>query len=177
MSLSFLIAPAERHPPRDRIHVADRDRYASVASAMTDDPKRPSPPAAVPTEAPEGPILVIDDDPHLREAIARILQSEGHDVLTAPDGPTALELTRRHAPGLLVLDFMMPGMDGGMVIDKLREELHEAAPPTLLLTASGRPHERAEEIGAVMGLEKPFNVPELLDAVDRHRRRTKREAS
>lgn len=121
------------------------------------------------------PILVIDDDPHLREALARILQSEGHEVLTAPDGPTALALTRTHAPSLLVLDYMMPGMDGEMVIDALRDEMSDDAPPALLLTASGRSQARAREIGAVMGLEKPFNVPELLEAVERHRRKTAAE--
>lgn len=121
------------------------------------------------------PILVIDDDPHLREALARILQSEGHVVLTAPDGPTALEMTRAHHPSLLVLDYMMPGMDGEMVLGALRDELSEDAPPALLLTASGRSQARAQQIGAVMGLEKPFNVPELLEAVERHRRKITRE--
>jgi DNA-binding response OmpR family regulator len=120
------------------------------------------------------PILVVDDDPHLREALARILQSEGHRVLTAADGPTALELTKTHAPSLLVLDYMMPGMDGGALLGALREELRERTPPTLLLTASGGSQERADEIGAVMGLEKPFNVPELLEAVECHRRKTAR---
>ncbi len=125
-------------------------------------------------DGPDRPILVIDDDPHLREAIARILQSEGHTVLTAPDGQTAVALTKEHAPGLLVLDYMMPGMDGGMVLGALREELREEAPPALLLTASHGPQDRAAQIGAVMGLEKPFNVPELLEAVERHRRKNAR---
>jgi len=125
----------------------------------------------------DGPILVVDDDPHLRDALARILEHEGHDVITAPDGPTAVDLAKRCSPGLMVLDFMMPGMDGAMVLGALREEIPDRVPPALLLTACGEPTERARAMGCEVGLEKPFNVPELLAAVDRHRRRVRGERS
>lgn len=125
----------------------------------------------------DGPILVVDDDPHLREALAKILEHEGFKVIQAPDGPTAIRLANDHAPGLLVLDYMMPGMDGEMVLAALRREHGLDAPPALLLTAATEPLARARRMGAVIGLEKPFNVPELLAAVDRHRRRVRRDAS
>lgn len=126
---------------------------------------------------PDGPILVIDDDPHLREALARILQSEGHQVLTAEDGATAVALTKAHAPGLLVLDSTLPGVDGGTVMGALREALSDEVPPTLLLTAGERSAPDRERAGVVEDLEKPFNVPELLEAVQRYRRKTARERS
>lgn len=124
----------------------------------------------------KGGILVIDDDPELREALACVLEHEGHQVMQAPDGPSAVRMTRELDPDLLVLDLAMPGMDGAMVLGALRRELSEV-PPALLLTAGGDPQARALELGATVGLEKPFNVPELLDAVERHRRRTEGERS
>ncbi|MEQ9078568.1 MAG: response regulator transcription factor [Sandaracinaceae bacterium] len=123
-----------------------------------------------------GAILVIDDDPQMRGALARILESEGHEVMQAEDGPSALAATRARRPDLLLLDYMMPGMNGESVLRALREEWADATPPALLLTASGQ-HTRAHEMGAVMGLEKPFNVPELLDVVEGYLRRLDAEAS
>ncbi len=128
-------------------------------------------------ESEDGPILVVDDDRHLREALAKILEHEGHRVLQAPDGPTAVRMAMEHRPDLLVLDYMMPGMNGEMVLGALRRELHHDTPPALLLTATLDPVERASRMGAVAGLEKPFNVPELLAAVEQHRRRLTRERS
>jgi len=125
----------------------------------------------------DGPILVVDDDEHLREALAKILEHEGHTVLQAADGPTAVRMTMEHRPDLLVLDYMMPGMNGEMVLGELQRELHEDTPPALLLTATLEPVERASRMGAVEGLEKPFNVPELVAAVARHRRRLKSQQS
>lgn len=123
------------------------------------------------------PILVVDDDPALRTALARILRAEGHAVIEAGDGDSAVALSREHHPSLLVLDYVMPGMDGEMVLATLRHELDEEMPPALLLTASGQQQARATQIGAVLGLCKPFRVEELLEAVDRHRRLTGARAS
>jgi CheY-like chemotaxis protein len=68
-------------------------------------------------------------------------------------------------------------MDGEMVLDALRADLCDAAPPAVLLTASPFQHSRAREIGAVLALEKPFRVPDLLDAIARHRRSAQKRAS
>ena len=123
----------------------------------------------------EGPILVVDDDPTLRRALSRILRHEGHEVIEAADGRTAVDLSRAYDPSLMVLDYMMPGMDGEMVLEALREG-EGTAPPALLLTASGAQQARAEEIGAVRGLAKPFHVEDLLDAVDAYKRKRKPDA-
>ncbi len=120
--------------------------------------------------ADDKPILVVDDDPALRRAVSRILRNEGHEVVEAGNGPAAIEAARHHQPALVVLDYAMPGMDGEMVLSSLRDEHQEDTPPALLLTASGRQQERAAEMGAVLGLCKPFKVQELLEAVRRHRK-------
>ncbi len=122
------------------------------------------------TVSDEKPILVVDDDPTLRRALSRILRSEGHAVVEAGTGDDALKAAREHAPSLVLLDYAMPGMDGESVLEAMRAEHKEATPPAVLLTASGRQQERATEIGAVLGLCKPFRVEELLAAVKRHRR-------
>ena len=113
-----------------------------------------------------GPILIVDDDPTLREALGRILRAEGHEVLEAGSGDEAVSAARRQRPSLMVVDYAMPGMDGEMVLDALRTEL--AGTPTVLLTTTDQQQVRAQRLGA-LGLCKPFQVEDLLAAVDRHR--------
>ncbi|MBX3272261.1 MAG: response regulator [Sandaracinaceae bacterium] len=123
----------------------------------------------------EGPILVVDDDPHLREALAALLAAEGHRVLLAADGPTARALTLAHAPSLVVVE-RLAGRRGVAALRALRGALEDATPalplPALLLTDA--PLAGVEDAA---GLEKPFNVRDLLLAVERYRRRVPREAS
>lgn len=66
-------------------------------------------------------VLIVDDEPHLCSALLRILTREGYQVRTALDGETALELCRQKAPDVLLLDVMMPGMDGREVCRRVRE--------------------------------------------------------
>ena len=66
-------------------------------------------------------VLIVDDEPHLRSALHRILTREGYCVRTAPDGETALELCRQKMPDVLLLDVIMPGMDGREVCRRVRE--------------------------------------------------------
>lgn len=107
-----------------------------------------------------GRILIADDDPHIREVVAFALESAGHDVTAKEDGKAALEAARTREPDLVVLDIMMPGLDGIEVCRRIRER---STVPILFLSA------RDEEIDKIIGLEvggddyitKPFSVREL----------------
>jgi DNA-binding response OmpR family regulator len=119
-------------------------------------------------EAPVGrKILVVDDEAVLVETIAYNLQQAGYQVITAADGASALEVARRESPDLILLDLMLPEMDGLEVCRLLRREGSTAATPIIMLTAKG------EEIDKVVGLEvgaddyvtKPFGRRELLARV------------
>jgi DNA-binding response OmpR family regulator len=109
-------------------------------------------------------ILLVEDDATLRETVAYNLRNQGYEVLTAADGYAALAVARREQPDLLLLDVMLPGIDGLEVCRILRKE---SGLPILMLTA------RAEEIDRVVGLEmgaddyltKPFSMRELLARV------------
>ncbi|WP_069801566.1 response regulator transcription factor [Thermogemmatispora onikobensis] len=112
-------------------------------------------------------ILVVDDEEVLVEAIAYSLEQEGYQVFTALDGRAALELARRERPQLIILDIMLPEIDGLEVCRQLRREPATATTAIMLLTARG------EEIDRVVGLEvgaddyvtKPFGRRELLARV------------
>jgi len=112
-------------------------------------------------------ILVVDDEPVLVETIAYNLEQAGYQVLTAADGRSALEAARRETPDLVILDLMLPEMDGLEVCRQLRREHTTATIPIMMLTAKG------DEIDKVVGLEvgaddyvtKPFGRRELLARV------------
>ncbi len=109
-------------------------------------------------------ILVVDDEVSLQETLTYKLQKEGYQVEVAGDGITALELARTTKPDLVILDVMLPGMDGFEVCRTLRQETNT---PVLMLTA------RDDEIDRVVGLEvgaddylpKPFSMRELIARV------------
>jgi DNA-binding response OmpR family regulator len=106
-------------------------------------------------------ILVVEDEASLSDLIRAELEAEGHVVRQAHDGPTALHLVRLEAPQLVILDWMLPGLDGLSVCRQLRQE---HLMPIIMLTA------RSEEVDRVLGLEvgaddylvKPFGMRELL---------------
>lgn len=109
-------------------------------------------------------ILVVDDEMTLLETLSYNLKKQGYEVEMASDGPTALELARSGHPDLIVLDIMLPGMDGFEVCREIRKDMNT---PVLMLTA------RDDEIDRVVGLEvgaddyltKPFSMRELLARV------------
>ena len=105
-------------------------------------------------------ILTADDDPQLLRLIARNLQFEGYDVLTASDGKQALELIEQHVPDLVVLDVMMPKMDGFTVCQQVREF---SSVPIIIVTARGQDQDKVRglDLGADDYLTKPFSVEEL----------------
>ncbi|MBX5437673.1 MAG: response regulator transcription factor [Alicyclobacillaceae bacterium] len=118
------------------------------------------------------PILVVDDEASIVKLVAYNLSQAGFDVITSDNGPEALALARRHAPELIVLDLMLPGMSGLDVCRTLRAD--GVKTPIIMLTA------RDDEIDRVLGLEmgaddyitKPFSPRELVARVKAVLRRT-----
>ena len=109
-------------------------------------------------------ILAADDDPQLLRLITRNLQLEGYDVLAASDGQQALELIENNSPDLVLLDVMMPRMDGFTVCYRVREF---SSVPIIIITARGQDQDKVRglDLGADDYLTKPFSVDELLARV------------
>ncbi len=108
-----------------------------------------------------GRILVVDDDPDVLEVLADRLRGLGLQVSTAPSGPAALQLVREEAPGVVLLDLQLPGMDGLAVLEAIRREDPEAA--VVMLTAHGTVPRAVEAMkkGAYDFLTKPFDPRHL----------------
>ncbi len=109
-------------------------------------------------------IVTADDDPQLLRLIARNLEFEGYEVVTASDGASALEQIERSAPDLVLLDVMMPKMDGFTVCQRVREF---SSVPIIIVTARGQDQDKVKglDLGADDYLTKPFSVDELLARV------------
>jgi CheY-like chemotaxis protein len=111
-------------------------------------------------------ILIIEDDADVRSAIAEVLTSEGHLVAEAEDGLHGLRTARDQRPDLILLDLMMPIMDGWAF------RAAQQADPTLadipVVVVSAMLQDQVHAIGAVAHLHKPFNLVDLLEVVDRH---------
>ncbi len=117
---------------------------------------------------PEVKILCADDDLRTLELNEEILRSRGYTVLTAPDGPTALEVAARQRPALVLLDIMMPGMDGFEVCRRLKADPGLKAIPVIILTAATdrELNVRAFEAGAELALQKPAEPAIVLRTVE-----------
>jgi two-component system response regulator MprA len=107
-------------------------------------------------------VLVADDDRAIRESLERVLKLEGYDPVLAPDGAATLAAVREHEPDVIVLDLMMPGVDGLTVARVLRAEKNKV--PILMLTARTETSDRVAglDAGADDYLAKPFELDELL---------------
>ncbi len=110
-------------------------------------------------------ILVVEDNPDLSYGLKMSLELEGHEVEVAEDGPSGLERAIREAPDLVILDLMLPGMDGYRVLRALREEGVEV--PVLILSARGEEADKVMgfRLGADDYVTKPFGTLELLARV------------
>jgi two-component system response regulator MprA len=113
------------------------------------------------------PVLVVDDDSAIREILELALADEGYDVDLAGDGVEAIDKVNNKQPQLILLDWMMPRMDGEAFADELGRRGLRPAIPILMLTAAGNPEQKAARIGAEGFLTKPFELPTLLDEVAR----------
>ena len=105
-------------------------------------------------------VLVVDDDPNVREVVSRYLSRDGHRVIQRANGIDGLEAALTHHPDLVVLDLMMPGLDGLQVCEQLRRR---STVPVIMLTALGEESDRVVglEYGADDYVTKPFSPREL----------------
>lgn len=113
----------------------------------------------------EGRVLVVDDEPMVRETLGQVLSDEGYVVDLAIDGEAALESVHAARPDAILLDLMMPGMNGRQFLQALRSEPAYATLPVLLMTAVHGLEVNLQTLGASEVVEKPFNVDELLNKV------------
>jgi DNA-binding response OmpR family regulator len=120
-------------------------------------------------------ILVVDDEATIREVIRRYLERDGFEVMEAADGDTALDVVEEVEPDLVVLDLMLPGLDGLSLTRRLREY---SAVPVIMLTAKGAVEDRIQglELGADDYVVKPFDPKELASRVRAVLRRSKEDA-
>jgi two-component system response regulator ResD len=119
-----------------------------------------------------GTVLVVDDEPTIAEVVSRYLDRAGYATATAGDGLEAVRIAIERKPDLVVLDLMLPGMDGFQVLSRLREDGDAAV---ILLTAKGEESDRIVGLrrGADDYIVKPFSPAELVARVDAVLRRTR----
>lgn len=114
-------------------------------------------------------ILVVDDEPHIVKMVEFKLRNQGYETISAVDGNQALEMVLTRKPDLILLDVMMPGLDGFQVLNKLKTQEETRELPVIMLTAKGQ--ERDVVTGFDKGADdyiiKPFSFPELLARVNR----------
>jgi DNA-binding response OmpR family regulator len=124
-------------------------------------------------------VLVIDDEAPIRLLCRVNLEAEGMEVVEAPDGPAGIEKAKGETPDVVLLDVMMPGLDGWRVAEQLLEDDRTNGIPIIFLTARAEFRDRAKglDIGGVDYVTKPFNplelaplVRALLDRIDRGER-------
>jgi CheY-like chemotaxis protein len=110
-------------------------------------------------------ILVVDDEPLIRDVLVTVLRDAGYAVVTADDGLAALELVQQQAPALVLMDVMMPRMDGRMAFRAMRDHAPGNGLPIVLMSAMAEPADLDPEIAAF--LRKPVDLDDLLALVAR----------
>lgn len=112
-------------------------------------------------------ILVIDDDPVVVKMLDSLLKSHQYEVLLAADAPTGLEMAMKCSPHLIILDVMMPIINGYNICRLLKKETKHSKIPIILLTsrASEEDHRIGKEVGADAYINKPLNTTELLSQI------------
>ena len=124
-------------------------------------------------------ILIVDDEEHIRELIKYNLEKEDYKIFCAEDGIEALEIAREKKPTLILLDVMLPQMDGYDVCKEIRKDNSISSTPIIMITAKG------EELDKVLGLElgaddyitKPFSIRELIARIKAVLRRTSKQSN
>jgi DNA-binding response OmpR family regulator len=113
-------------------------------------------------------ILVVDDSPDVRLALATILEEAGHEIIEAEDGEQVFDLTLQKSPDLVLLDVMMPRVNGFDALAALKADTRTAGTPVIMVTAKGRPEDMAmaRSLGAVEYITKPWSDGDVELRVD-----------
>ena len=114
-------------------------------------------------------VLLAEDEPNIVESLAFLLGKAGFDVVTEADGKAALEAALGEPPDVLILDVMLPGLDGFEILRRLRADARGQGLKIIMLTAKGQREDRetAREGGADLFITKPFSNADLIAAVTR----------
>ena len=116
-----------------------------------------------------GPVLVVEDDPDIRQAIAELLEDDGYECILAEHGLDALETLRRRTPSLVLTDLLMPVMDGVELIARVRADTRWSHLPIVVMTAAGDRIIGVElDSLNVPVLRKPVDVANLAQVISRH---------
>ena len=126
--------------------------------------------SGVPASGPSGgkpKVLCVDDDRVILKMLQDTLESHGFQVVTASDGPQGLAAARRELPHLILVDIMMPGLDGFEVCRRLRADATFAETPLIILTAMDDPklNVKGFQAGANLALRKPFQTQKLVSTI------------
>ena len=110
-------------------------------------------------------MLIIEDDPSFLRAISHIVEKEGYNVTNASNGMTGLRMAKEDKPDLLILDVMLPGIDGFEICNRLRNEPETAKLPIIMLSAKGQETDKSTglKVGANEYLTKPVDRTVLLE--------------
>jgi two-component system alkaline phosphatase synthesis response regulator PhoP len=112
-------------------------------------------------------VLIVDDDKHIRRIVRNLIENEGLECIEAEDGFKALAVAKEQHPDLMILDVMLPGLDGYKICRLLKFDEDFADISVIMLTSKTRPtdKETGYYTGADLYLTKPFRPPELIEAV------------
>jgi DNA-binding response OmpR family regulator len=115
-------------------------------------------------------VLVIDDEQGVLAVIKKRLEIEGYKVITAANGNSGFDLALKSKPSLILLDIMLPDMDGLEVLRKIKSKNDIASVPVIMLTAKGESKTmfEAQDLGAVDYIIKPYDLKELLELVAKY---------
>lgn len=114
-------------------------------------------------------VLIAEDEPHIVESLSFVLQRSGYQVSSVLDGESAMALLRTDPPDMVILDVMLPKLNGFEVLKRLKADPALRSIPVIILTAKGQTQDRrmAEEIGVDGFMTKPFSNREIVDEVRR----------
>ena len=113
-------------------------------------------------------VLIVEDDEDIREALAQILEDEGYRIVTAPNGKVGMEQLRDHLPRLILLDLMMPVMNGWQFRQHQLADAALAGIPVVVVSADGSASREAVRMGAADFVQKPVDLEALLRIVASH---------